>query len=123
MGRETFEVDNPSLTNREWVGSSPRRYVVSSQPLLLPDGFQLIQSTSVDNIFQQLYKDGIQTLLVEGGAELLQSFIDSGMWDESYVEKGVENIYGMVKAPVLKTAYLADEDTCFGHKVMHYLRQ
>ncbi|MDE5550556.1 MAG: bifunctional diaminohydroxyphosphoribosylaminopyrimidine deaminase/5-amino-6-(5-phosphoribosylamino)uracil reductase RibD [Bacteroidaceae bacterium] len=123
VGRKTFEVDKPNLTNREWVGSSPKRYVVSSQPLSLPDVFQLIQSTSVDNILQQLYKDGIQTLLVEGGAELLKSFIDSGMWDECYVEKGVENIHGMVKAPVLKTACLADEDTCFEHRVMHYLRQ
>lgn len=123
VGRKTFEVDKPSLTNREWVGSSPKRYVASSQSLSLPDGFQLIQSTSVDNILHQLYKDGIQTLLVEGGAELLKSFIDSGMWDECYMEKSVENICGMVKAPVLKTAYLADEDTCFGHKVMHYLRQ
>lgn len=123
VGRKTFEVDKPNLTNREWVGSSPKRYVASSQLLSLPDGFQLIQSISVDNILHQLYKDGIQTLLVEGGAELLKSFIDSGMWDECYVEKGVKNIHGMVKAPVLKTAYLADEDTYFGHKVMHYLRQ
>ena len=123
VGRKTFEVDHPSLTTREWVGSSPKRYVVSSQLLSLPEGFQLIQSTSVDNILKQLYEDGIQTLLVEGGAELLQSFIDSGMWDECYVEKGTACIRGAVKAPVLKEACLVDEDTCFGHKVMHYSKQ
>lgn len=123
VGRKTFEIDKPSLTTREWVGRSPKRYVASSQPLSLPEGFQLIQSTSVDNILNQLYEDGIQTLLVEGGAKLLQSFIDSGMWDECYVEKGDTDIHGQVKAPKLTEAYLEAEDTCFGQKVMHYLKQ
>lgn len=123
VGRKTFEIDCPSLTTREWVGSSPKRYVASSQSLALPEGFQLIQSTSVDNILNQLYEDGIQTLLVEGGAQLLQSFIDSGMWDECYVEKGAADIHGQVKAPKLKEACLEAEDTCFGQKVLHYSKQ
>ncbi len=123
VGRKTFEIDKPSLTTREWVGNSPKRYVASSQSLALPEGFQLIQSTSVDNILNQLYEDGIQTLLVEGGAQLLQSFIDSGVWDECYVEKGAIDIHGQVKAPRLKEACLEVEDTCFGQKVMRYLKQ
>jgi diaminohydroxyphosphoribosylaminopyrimidine deaminase/5-amino-6-(5-phosphoribosylamino)uracil reductase len=123
VGRKTFEVDHPSLTVREWVGNSPKRYVASSHPLTLPEGFHLIQSTGVDNILQRLYEDGIQTLLVEGGAELLQSFIDSGKWDDCYVEQGTEPIHGQVKAPVLKGACSAVADSCFGHKVIHYSKR
>ena len=122
VGRKTFEIDHPSLNVREWIGLSPKRYVVSSQSLTLPEGYHLIQSTSVENILDKLYEDGIQTLLVEGGSDVLQSFIDSGQWDECYVEKGTMNINGQVKAPVLSHAVLKGVNTDFGQKIEEYVK-
>lgn len=121
VGRKTYEIDKPSLNVREWKGKSPKRYVVSSQLLTLPEGFQLIQSTSVDNILQKLYEDGIQTVLVEGGAELLQSFINSGLWDECYIEKGALTLNGKVKAPVLSNAALECVNIDFGQRIEKYV--
>ena len=121
VGRGTWEIDRPSLTTREWVGPSPRRYVVSSQALTLPEGYHLLPSTSVDNILHQLWEEGIQTVLVEGGAMLLQSFIDSGLWDECYVEKGIQPICGKVKAPVLSNAVLKGVNTDFGQSIECYV--
>ena len=123
VGRKTWEADKPSLTVREWYGSSPKRYVVSSQSLTLPDGFHLIQTTRVEGILKRLYEDGIQTVLVEGGAELLQSFIDSGEWDECYVEKGDLTLCGKVKAPVLSNAALKGVNTDFGQRIDEYVKQ
>ena len=123
VGRKTWEADKPSLTVREWYGSSPKRYVVSSQSLTLPDGFHLIQTTCVEGILKRLYEDGIQTVLVEGGAELLQSFIDSGEWDECYVEKGDLTLCGRVKAPVLSNAALKGVNTDFGQRIEEYVKQ
>lgn len=123
VGRKTWEADKPSLTVREWYGSSPKRYVVSSQSLTLPDGFHLIQTTHVGGILKRLYEDGIQTVLVEGGAELLQSFIDSGEWDECYVEKGDLTLCGRVKAPVLSNAALKGVNTDFGQRIEEYVKQ
>ena len=122
IGRKTFEVDHPSLNVREWIGKSPKRYVASSQALKLPEDFHLIQSTSVDTILHQLYEDGIQTVLVEGGSELLQSFIDSGVWDECYVEKGTMMLDGRVKAPVLTHAVLKDVSIEFGERIERYVK-
>ncbi len=123
IGRKTFEVDHPSLNVREWIGKSPKRYVASSQPMKLPEGFHLIQSTDVAYILHQLDEDGIQTVLVEGGAELLQSFIDSGLWDECYVEKGVNTINGKIKAPVLsEAAKLKAINTAFGQPIEEYVK-
>lgn len=122
VGRKTFEIDHPSLNVREWVGQSPKRYVVSSQPLTLPEGYHLIQSTSVENILDKLYEDGIQTLLVEGGSDVLQSFIDSGQWDECYVEKGTMNINGKVKAPILSHAVLKGVNKDFGQQIEEYVK-
>jgi diaminohydroxyphosphoribosylaminopyrimidine deaminase/5-amino-6-(5-phosphoribosylamino)uracil reductase len=123
VGRKTWEADKPSLTVREWYGSSPKRYVVSSQSLTLPDGFHLIQTTRVEGILKRLYEDGIQTVLVEGGAELLQSFIDSGEWDECYIEKGDLTLCGRVKAPVLSNAALKGVNTDFGQRIEEYVKQ
>ena len=121
IGRKTFEVDQPSLTTREWIGQSPKRYVVSSQPLTLPEGFHLIQSTDIHTILTALYQEGIQTVLVEGGAEVLQSFIDSGEWDECYIEKGTSTLHGKVKAPVLSGAVLKEVNTDFGQRIEKYV--
>ena len=122
VGRKTFEIDHPSLNVREWIGLSPKRYVVSSQSLTLPEGYHLIQSTSIENILDKLYEDGIQTLLVEGGSDVLQSFIDSGQWDECYVEKGTMNINGKVKAPVLSHAVLKGVNKDFGQQIEEYVK-
>ena len=123
VGRKTFEIDQPSLNVREWVGQSPKRYVVSSQPLTLPESYHLIQSTSVENILHQLYEEGIQTLLVEGGADVLQSFIDSGLWDECYVEKGTITLNGKVKAPMLsQEAVLKEVNADFGQPIKKYVK-
>ena len=123
VGRKTFEIDQPSLNVREWVGKSPKRYVVSSQALTLPEGYHLIQSTSVENILHQLYEEGIQTLLVEGGADVLQSFIDSGLWDECYVEKGTITLNGKVKAPMLsQEAVLKEVNADFGQPIEKYVK-
>lgn len=121
IGRKTFETDKPSLTTRAWYGASPQPYVVSSRPLALPEGWHSILSTGVDNILHRLYEDNIQTVLVEGGAQLLQSFIDSGQWDECHVEKGTMNLDGKVKAPMLSQAFsLVRTDHSFGHLLSTY---
>jgi len=123
VGRKTFEIDQPSLNVREWIGKSPQRYVASSQLLKLPEGYHLIQLNRVDNILHQLYENGIQTVLVEGGADLLQSFIDSGQWDECYVEKGTVTLNGKVKAPILsQEAILKEVNAAFGQPIEQYVK-
>lgn len=120
IGRKTYKIDNPTLSTREWYGSSPKRYVVSSQPIELKDGFNLIQSSDINEILTVLHNDGIQTVLVEGGSQLLQSFIDSGVWDECYVEKGVESIQGAVSAPVMPAEYSCCIEKFMGRDIAVY---
>lgn len=120
VGRKTYEIDNPSLDTRNWYGPSPKRFVASSQSIQLRDGFTLIQSTDVKEILTQLYTLGIQSVLIEGGSQLLQSFIDSGLWDDCYVEQGNESINGSVKAPIISPTLLKDESTFMKRSIKHY---
>ena len=121
VGRRTYETDNPGLDVREWYGRSPKRYVASNnQDFVLHSGFERL-SGSVADMVGKLYEDGIQTVLIEGGAQLHQSFIDSGLWDECYVEVGDEAIRGKVKAPVLKDARLAERRKYMGRVICRYV--
>ena len=71
IGRVTDERDKPQLTVREWCGENPKRLVIDhNHPLNL----------------ESLHAQQIQSLIVEGGAQTLRSFLIQGLWDEIRVE-------------------------------------
>jgi diaminohydroxyphosphoribosylaminopyrimidine deaminase / 5-amino-6-(5-phosphoribosylamino)uracil reductase len=109
VGTNTAIVDDPSLTLRHWPGRQPLRIVTDRQgrmphtlklftdghPTLLlhdsPSPPSLANVEAVRMPFDEgfmsaldhaLLERGIQSVLVEGGAQLLGSFIKAGHWDE-----------------------------------------
>ena len=56
-------------------------------------------------ILQILYENKLQSLLVEGGSQLLQSFIDEEIWDEIYIEYSEALLHKGVKHPVVPAGY------------------
>jgi len=56
-------------------------------------------------IMEVLYKEKLQSLMVEGGSILLQSFIDAGCWDEAYIEQSDAHLKDGVKAPSFSPEY------------------
>ncbi len=105
IGRNTLETDNPSLTTRYWIGKNPIRILLTNYN---PDkSFNifdntapyLVMSGTISELMQELHSRGIQSLLVEGGRNVLQQFIDQQIWDEMYIEKGDLIIGKGTKAP------------------------
>lgn len=111
VGTQTARLDNPSLNVRDWCGPQPLRIVIDkdltlprhlhlfdgSQPTLVVTeknetiaGAMTLQvdfnQSILPQLMEELQRRNIQSLLVEGGSKLLQSFIDEGLWDEVYVE-------------------------------------
>ena len=43
-------------------------------------------------VLDELYKRGVMSIIIEGGAQWLQTVIDSGLWDEARVERGPHSI-------------------------------
>ncbi len=114
VGTNTAVVDRPRLTNRHYSGKSPLRIILDRQlrftltlafdgksPLLIftditaPD-FQLdipnlsivkidFKSNILEQVLDVLYERKVKSLIVEGGAKLLNSFIEAGLWDEARV--------------------------------------
>ncbi len=128
VSTNTVLLDNPSLTVRNWTGKNPIRIVLDRQGLIpqeynLLDGkvqtyvfsnsvkrslanLEYIQENfgegSLESIVKKIYELNINSILVEGGAKLLNSFIEKNLWDEANVEISNQIVYEGVLAPLLK---------------------
>lgn len=105
VGACTFVLDKPRLNTRLVAGSSPKRIVFDRSNKVA--GLSCMHITSgrpLEETLSSLYRDdNITSLMVEGGASLLKSFIDADLWDEAYIEVAAPlGDEGAVKAPVLQ---------------------
>lgn len=93
VGRVTDEREHPQLNVREWHGKDPVRLVMGKNA----------QIESVSGISSTLWeeREGLQSLMVEGGRQTLQSFIDAGLWDEIRIETSPKTVTGGTSAPQL----------------------
>ncbi len=136
IGTNTALNDNPKLNVRNWSGNDPLRLVLDKN-LRLPMELHLFDQSVPTIVFTQkkkqsiknlqyrtidfnnlplelckeLYAENIQSLLIEGGAILLNAFIDAGLWDEAKVFISPKHFIQGVSAPVLKNAALASNDS------------
>ena len=128
VGTNTALQDNPTLTTRLWPGSNPLRLTIDRNGILPPTLHLKDNSTptiiysheSIEEILADLYARGIQSLLVEGGAKLLQSFIDKGLWDEARIETAPLCLGQGTKAPTLKDEQPESKQNIGGHIIQHY---
>lgn len=86
-GSRTLELDKPQLDVRYWQGNNPVRVEADSRKPLL-------------KWMQELYEQNIQSLIVEGGATLIRSFVNENLWDEARIEVSTFRLGEGVKAPV-----------------------
>lgn len=146
VGTRTAMHDDPLLTTRLWAGRNPVRVIIDKELQLSPalrafnnDAKTIIYNIEKDsigenvvyiklekeNFLEQLlhsvFEMNIQSLLVEGGARTLQSFIDNGLWDEARVitnEKLV--IENGIAGPELKNCTLEKKESYFGDGINYY---
>jgi diaminohydroxyphosphoribosylaminopyrimidine deaminase/5-amino-6-(5-phosphoribosylamino)uracil reductase len=103
VGYNTYTDDTPSLTARDWYGSQPERYVWSTRPLNKSiESFKWLETTEPNEVIQSLYDDGVQSVIIEGGAKTIQRFIETALWDEAQVFMATEVRLGNgIEAPNL----------------------
>jgi diaminohydroxyphosphoribosylaminopyrimidine deaminase/5-amino-6-(5-phosphoribosylamino)uracil reductase len=123
IGSKTATIDQPSLDTRNYPGHSPVRVVLdrtataykhlkdsSTKTIVLNE---LLESKDIDHliftkvqdvrnlhdILNKLYLEGVCYLLVEGGAQVLQSFIDQELWDEARIIMTNTSLQNGIKSP------------------------
>ena len=98
VGHRTLLLDRPQLNLRYWAGKDPQKIVLGHlSEKELPAGWQAY--ADIDTLIVALRKQGVQSLLVEGGTHTLQTFIDAGLWDEAQEELSAVSLASGVPAP------------------------
>ena len=127
VGTNTVISDNPKLNVRSWSGENPVRIVLDKN-LRLEKNLSVFDE-SVKTIFitdkkehesirelifetidfsknigvqvcEVLYKHQIKSVIIEGGLQTLQTFINENLWDEARVFIGETEFNEGIKAPV-----------------------
>lgn len=138
VGTNTVLEDNPQLTTRDWAGKNPIRMVVDRNLKLNAD-FKVFDASAKTLVFHEdnenakrhegvayatldfskplaqqicdaLYKNNINSLIVEGGSKTLQTFIDEGLWDEARVFMGPVRFENGLPAPHFKGSLKCTEN-------------
>lgn len=135
VGTNTAQQDNPSLTTRSWAGNNPTPIVIDRKLKLdkelsifnteaetiviteeIENSTNHLQYETIDfsgeiasQICDVLYKNNIQSVIIEGGSKTLQTFIDENLWDEAFIFSGPVNFGDGISAPTLKGRFIFEE--------------
>ena len=128
VGTQTVIDDNPKLDVRDWTGNNPTRIVLNQNNRIPKDShifnnqaktivfsksnasnpkengnFEVIdfEQNIAQQIIQTLYKHQIQSVIIEGGQQTLQTFIDENLWDEARLFIGNNSFKKGIKAPII----------------------
>lgn len=145
VGTKTAFHDNPELTVRDWTGRNPVR-IVLDRFLRLSDKLHLFDRSTkticynvlkheehtnlslirleekefINHLLEDLSKQKIQSVLIEGGAATLQLFIDAGLWDEARVFISDKGFGKGITAPRLH-GNLIGQESVFNDTLRFYL--
>ena len=145
VGTNTAVLDNSRLSVRHWSGRNPiriaidrngriprnshlfdrstRTIIFTEKALENSENLEFIRLSFDDdflkNLIQNIYNRNINSVLVEGGAQLLNSFIKQNLWDEARVEISPAEIKNGVRAPIIPQIP-AEEKIIQGHRIVCY---
>lgn len=119
VGHRTLLLDKPALTVRHWAGKDPVRIVLGRVAEgEMPPGFAAY--ADIDTLLVGLHRRGLQSVLVEGGLQTLQSFIDRGLWDEAWEEVSALRLGSGVPAPRIPFGTDLEVENCWGVPMHHW---
>lgn len=129
VGTQTVLDDNPMLDARDFFGNNPIRIAIDrnnkipedfnikngkEKTLVFLDSIFLTENSKysqkkaifdthfLKNLVSELFKENIQSVIIEGGSKTLSSFINENLWDEARVFIGNTNVTTGIKAPEFK---------------------
>lgn len=147
IGKRTAMVDNPQLNARMWEGKNPLRILIDRN-LDVPQSHHIYNDQAKTVIFNehktevnhnihyiqmedmqyylpqkiafQLYLMDIQSVIIEGGANILHQFINAKLWDEARIFIADKSWTTGVPAPKIN-GYISDQFTLDNDKVTIFL--
>ncbi len=88
VGSNTLRIDKPRLDVRLWAGNNPMR-------------IECGHDENLHDLMQRVRKDGINSIMIEGGPTLLESFLRENLYDEIRIETAPVTLGSGLRAPML----------------------
>lgn len=149
VGAGTVRCDDPQLTTRHWYGDNPIRMVVTNSGklplkakifdnqaktiLFYKNNLNItvnadkmdvvkIEKDFIDTLNTYCVDNNITSILVEGGSQLLNTFISREQWDEARVIVG-DKVFGQgVRAPIISQYTDINIENIDNDRIIHYTR-
>lgn len=128
VGTRTVEIDNPRLDVRSWSGKNPIRMTIDKDLILSKNSklfnkkaktliFNQLRNSDEDNLeyikidfnneilesmLKVLFNKNITSIIIEGGSDTIQKFVEKNLWDEARVFVSDKIFKSGLKAPVIK---------------------
>lgn len=103
VGSETYLLDKPGLTPRHYLGPAPQPVVLDRRGRLsdVPAHWLHLHTQTIEETLQALYEAKLQSVIVEGGRQILDAFIASGLYDEVRILRSPQILGSGLKAPAI----------------------
>jgi len=149
VGAGTVRCDDPLLTTRHWCGDNPIRMVVTNSGklplkakifdeqaktiLFYKNNLNItvnadkmdvvkIEKDFIDTLYAYCVDNNITSILIEGGSQLLNTFISREQWDEARVVVG-DKVFGQgVRAPIISQYTEINIENIDNDRIIHYTR-
>lgn len=143
IGKNTAIHDNPTLTAREWTGKNPTRVLLDSNlevhkdfnlfnneaPTLILNSLEEEKKGNIEwiktemnnpwSVLRKLHERRIQSVIIEGGSQVLNSFINENCWDEARIFTAETTFGKGVAAPMIQ-GELVEEEAIFADQLTIY---
>lgn len=103
VGSQTYLDDRPQLTARHWHGNQPQPIVLDRRHRLtdVPAHWLHLDSPDIPTLLHELYERKLQSVIIEGGRQILDAFIASGLYDEVRILQSPQVLGAGLKAPAV----------------------
>lgn len=104
VGSETFLLDRPSLTARHYLGHQPQPVVLDRRGRLadVSPHWLHLRCQTIPDVLRELYERKLQSVIVEGGRQVLDAFLSAGLYDEIRILRSPRHLGGGLQAPVVQ---------------------
>ncbi len=133
-GTNTVMEDNPTLNVRDWTGNNPVRIILDKNnrisknlhifdnkqnTIILNKELLFFSDNLASEIASYLYKKEIQSVIIEGGKQTLETFIQANLWDEARIFTGNTQFFNGIKAPNIR-GKIVSQDVIENNQLLIY---
>jgi diaminohydroxyphosphoribosylaminopyrimidine deaminase / 5-amino-6-(5-phosphoribosylamino)uracil reductase len=145
VGTNTIRHDNPQLNTRFWTGKSPIRVLIDRELSLnteskIFDGLQpticynsikneengatvFVKKTGLTEIVEDLFLRKIQSIIIEGGTKLIESFLAANLWDEAIILRSQSPLNeGIISPKISSFGYQKNIEKLGDNEVMRFVK-